>query len=188
MARQIAEAALKFQLQHTGHAAESVTVVLAGVTLVITLYGALSKAEKALANSPHGATKVRELHQQLFANTSQPLRQEITRITGAQVRESTADIATGAGAVVHALTSGAMVQVFLLSQKVPNESWIEPASSDPVPNPHISSDFLTDLWRDGPASCRFGTYHSSNSNKEAEPCEQTVTTQPFILHPWLGVK
>jgi hypothetical protein len=55
-------------------------------------------------------------------------------------------------------------------------------------SPHISSDFLTDLWRDGPASCRFGTYHSSNSNKEAEPCEQTVTTQPFILHPWLGVK
>ena len=46
-AKQIAQAAIDFEQQTTGHVPKSVTVVLSGDTLVITLHGALSPAEKA---------------------------------------------------------------------------------------------------------------------------------------------
>src|SRR5579862_4615926 len=62
-----------------------VAVVLSDDTLVITLHGALSPAEKVLAGSPAGAAQVQEFHRQLFANDSDALRQEIKRITGVEV-------------------------------------------------------------------------------------------------------
>jgi uncharacterized protein YbcI len=123
MAQQIAQAAMNFQQQRVGHAADSVTVVISGDTLVVTLHGALSKAEKDLAKSPEGASKVQEFHRQLFTSTSQPLRQEIKRITGVEVREASAEVEPSAGGVVQSFTSGTMVQVFILSQKVPGGSW-----------------------------------------------------------------
>ena len=46
MARQIAQAASVFEQQRTGNTPKSVTVVLSDTTLVITLHGALSPAEK----------------------------------------------------------------------------------------------------------------------------------------------
>src|SRR6516225_9938768 len=52
MAQQIAEAASAFEQRRTGHAPQWVTVVLSLDTLVITLHGALSRAERALAKSP----------------------------------------------------------------------------------------------------------------------------------------
>jgi uncharacterized protein YbcI len=58
MAEQIAQAAVAFEKRRTGHAPHSVTVVLSENTLVITLHGALSPAEKALAKSPTGAAQV----------------------------------------------------------------------------------------------------------------------------------
>src|SRR5438094_5449434 len=76
MAQQIAQAASAFQQQRTGHAPQSVTVVLSEDTLVATLHGALSPAEKALAQSPDGAAKVQEFHRQLFTNSADPLRHE----------------------------------------------------------------------------------------------------------------
>ena len=91
MAQRIAEAATAFQRQRTGHAPKSVTVVLSGDTLVITLHGALSPAEQAMAQSPDGAAKVQEFHRQLFLSASDTLRQEIKRITGMEVREATAE-------------------------------------------------------------------------------------------------
>ena len=54
MAEQVAQAASVFQQQRTGHAPSAVTVVLSEDTLVITLHGALSPAEAALAKSPAG--------------------------------------------------------------------------------------------------------------------------------------
>ena len=71
-----------FQEQRTGHVPQSVAVVLSGETLVITLHGALSPAEKDLARSPEGAAQVQEFHRQLFANASDSLRREIQNITG----------------------------------------------------------------------------------------------------------
>ncbi len=119
MAEQIAQAATAFQQQRTGHEPKSVSVVLSGDTLVVTLHGALSPAEQAMAQSPKGAAKVQEFHRQLFNNASEMLREEIKRITGMDVREATAELEPTSGAIVQVFTSGTMVQVFLLSGKVP---------------------------------------------------------------------
>ena len=94
MAQQIAEAASAFEQRRTGHVPESVTVVLSEDTLVVTLHGALSPAEKALAKTPAGAAQVQEFHRQLFTTSSESLRQEIKRITGVEVREATAEVET----------------------------------------------------------------------------------------------
>lgn len=117
VAQQIADAASAFQKLSTGHAPNSVTVVLSEDTLVVTLYEALSPAEKALAKSAAGAAQVQEFHRQLFATSSASLRQEITRIIGRQTREAAAEVEPTTGSIVHAFTSGTMVQVFLLTPK-----------------------------------------------------------------------
>lgn len=124
MAQQIAQAAIAFEQRRTGnHVPKSVTVVLSEGTLVITLHEALSPAERVLAKSPAGAAQMQEFHRQLFANSSESLRQEIKRITGMEVREATAEVEPTSGAVVHAFTTGTMVQVFLLDGSVPAETW-----------------------------------------------------------------
>ena len=123
MAHEIAQAASGFQQQRTGHLPKSVTVVLSEDTLVVTLHGALSPAEKALAKSPAGAAQVQEFHRQLFSNSSDSLREEIKRITGVEVREATAEVETTTGTVVQVFTTGTMVQVFLLAQSVPAGNW-----------------------------------------------------------------
>jgi uncharacterized protein YbcI len=123
MAQQIAQAASALQEQRTGHAPKAVTVVLSEETLVVTLHGALSPAEKVLAQSSAGAAKVQEFPRQLFTNSAASLRQEIKRITGVEVREATAEVETSTGTVLQVFTTGTMVQVFLLAQSVPAETW-----------------------------------------------------------------
>jgi uncharacterized protein YbcI len=123
MAQQVAQAAVAFQEQRTGHAPSAVTVVLSEDTLVVALHGALTPAEEALARSPEGAAQVQEFHRQLFANSSDLLREEIKRITGVAVREAAAEVETATGTVVHAFTSGTMVQVFQLAQGILADTW-----------------------------------------------------------------
>jgi len=122
-ARLIARAAMAFEHRQTGHMPESATVVLTADTLVVTLHGALTPAEKALAQTRAGAAQVREFHRELFASSSESLRREIARITGVAVREEIEDVETAPGVVVQVLTSGAVVQVFLLEQSLPTEIW-----------------------------------------------------------------
>jgi len=122
-AEQIAHAATVFQQQRTGRAPKSVSVVLSGDTLVVTLHGALSPAEQAMARSAEGASKVQEFHRQLFLSAADTLRQEIKRITGVEVREANAELESSTGAVVQMFTTGTMVQVFLLGQNFPTETW-----------------------------------------------------------------
>jgi len=122
-AQQIAQAAVAFEHRQTGHVPESATVILSENTLVVTLHGSLSPAEKALAKTPAGAAQVQEFHRQLFTSSSESLRQEIKRITGVEVREATAEVETTTGTVVHVFTSGTMVQVFLLGRSLPAETW-----------------------------------------------------------------
>jgi uncharacterized protein YbcI len=126
MARQVAQAVMAFQQKTTGHAPKAVTVVLSQDTLVVTLHEALSPAEKDMAKSQAGAAKVQEFHRQLFVNSSQSLREEITRITGVEVREAVAEVEPTTGAVMCAFASGTMVQVFQLAQNVPDGSWSSP--------------------------------------------------------------
>ena len=122
MAERIAQAAIAFELQRTGHRPQSAKAVLSEDTLVITLQGALSPAEKVLAQSPQGAAQVQAFHRQLFNSSSHSLRQEIEKITGVKVRETTAEVETTTGAVLHTFTTGTVVQVFLLARDLPAES------------------------------------------------------------------
>jgi len=115
IAQQLAHVASRLQEQRTGHAPKAVTVVLSEDTLLVTLHEALTQAEKVLVRSSQGAAQVQEFHRQLFASSTEEMRQEIRRITGRQVREAAAEIETETGNVVHAFTTGAMVQVFLLA-------------------------------------------------------------------------
>src|SRR5580692_3815523 len=92
MAKQIAQAAIAFEKRRTGHTPKSVTVVMSDNTLMITLHGALSPAERALAKSPAGAAQVQDFHRQLFSSAAASLREEIKRITGVEVREAVAEI------------------------------------------------------------------------------------------------
>jgi uncharacterized protein YbcI len=123
MAKQIAEAAVAFEQKRTGHAPKSVTVVMSDNTLMITLHGALSPAERALAKSPEGAAQVQEFHKQLFTNAADSLRQEIKRITGVDVLETAAEVEPTTGTIVQAFTTGTVVQLYLLSRDVPSETW-----------------------------------------------------------------
>ena len=119
MARHIAEAASASQQQRTGLAPQSATVVLVEDTLVVTLYGALSPAEKTLAQSTLGAAQVQEFHRQLFATSSAPLREEIERIIDVEALNAAGETESITEAVIHAFASGTMVQVFHLAKKLP---------------------------------------------------------------------
>jgi len=123
MAQQVARAASEFEQRRTGHAPMSVTVVLSADTLVITLHGVLSAAEKVLAKTAAGHQQLQEFHRQLFTNSTEPLRQEIKRITGVDVREAAAEVESSTGTVVQVFTTGTMVQVFLLAHGVPDGLW-----------------------------------------------------------------
>ena len=123
MAQQIAQAAIAFERRRTGRPPNNVTVVLTADTLVITLHGVLSPAEKALAKNSAGAAQVEEFHQQLFVNSSDELLEEIRRITGQEVREAAAEIEPSSGTVVKVFTTGTEVQVFRLAGHVPTDSW-----------------------------------------------------------------
>ncbi|MFN0197686.1 MAG: DUF2294 domain-containing protein [Planctomycetaceae bacterium] len=117
MVEQIADVVSAFQKQSTGHAPKAVSVVLSEDTLVITLHEALSPVERVLAESVEGAAQVQEYHRQLFSTSSETLRQDIQRISGRQIRESMVETEPLTGAIVHAFTSGTMVQVFLFTPR-----------------------------------------------------------------------
>ena len=131
VARDIAQAAIAFEQRQTGRAPKAVTVVLSENTLVVTLHGALSPAEQALARNPAGAAQVQELHKQLFNNSAGSLRQEIKRITGVEVREATAEVETTTGTVVQVFTTGTVVQVYLLAGSVPADTWSRGGAGKP---------------------------------------------------------
>lgn len=121
VAKQIAEAASAFEHRRTGHVPNSVTVIVSAETLVITLHGALSRAERDMATTPEGAAKIQEFHRMLFAVSADSLRQEIERITGTEVRHVDGSIESAA--VVPVFAAGSIVQVFILADKLPTETW-----------------------------------------------------------------
>jgi uncharacterized protein YbcI len=123
MAERVAQAASAFHQQRTGQRPRAVCVVLSEGTLVITLHEALSPAEKALAKTPDGAVRVQEFHRQLINNSADSLRDAIRSITGVEVSEAAAEVETTTGTIVHAFTTGTLVQVFLLADSVPSEIW-----------------------------------------------------------------
>ena len=131
VAEKIAQAAMTFEQGRTGRVPKWVTVVMSDNTLMITLHGALSLAERALAKSPAGAAQVQDFHRQLFTNAADSLRDQIKRITGVEVRETATELEPTTGTVVQAFTTGTVVQVFLLACDVPSETWSGNGSADP---------------------------------------------------------
>jgi len=84
---------------------------------------ALSPAKRELAKSPARAAQVQECHRELFASSSELLRQGIQRITGVAAREAVAQVESATGAVVCAFASGALVEVFQLDQNISAAIW-----------------------------------------------------------------
>jgi uncharacterized protein YbcI len=124
---QLAQMASRFQEQRTGRRPTAATAVLSEDTLVVTLQGALTPAEQALSQSPQGAAQVQEFHRQLFAGSATEMRQEISKLTGRRVKEVAAELDPATGSVVHAFSTGDMVQVFLLTPaETPNAGGLAP--------------------------------------------------------------
>ena len=117
MAQQIGQSAIAFEELRLARRPKSVTVVLGGDTLVITMHGVLSPAEQALAATPEGAAQLQEFHQNLFQLSSDPLRREIERITGLEVCEIAKNRTATA---VQVFATGTVVQVFLLAGRIPD--------------------------------------------------------------------
>jgi len=114
ISKELAEIALTMQSERTGHAPKAVTVVASDETVVLTLHEALSPAERILARTESGAAKVEQYHRALFAVSCDELRKEIQRLTGRKVREAAVVVEPATGAIVHAFTSGTVVQIFQL--------------------------------------------------------------------------
>lgn len=114
LSKELAEIALSMQAERTGHTPKAVTVVASDDTVVLTLHEALTPAEKILASTESGANKVEQYHRALFAVSCDELRKEIQRLTGRKVREAAVVIEPATGAIVHAFTSGTVVQIFQL--------------------------------------------------------------------------
>jgi uncharacterized protein YbcI len=130
-AQQIAEAAAEFEKARTGHAPKSVTVVLSGETLVVTLHGALSPAERALAATETGAAQIQAYRRTLFDTAADVFRQRIKEITGVEVREAAAEVEPTSGTVVTVFTTGTVVQVYLLANQVPTDTFTSNAKDSP---------------------------------------------------------
>ena len=114
LSQELAQIALAMQAERTGHTPKAVTVVASDDTVVLTLHEALTPAEKLLARSETGAAKVEQYHRALFAVSCDELRNEIQRLTGRKVREAAVVVEPATGAIVHAFTSGTVVQIFQL--------------------------------------------------------------------------
>ncbi|NDC63747.1 MAG: DUF2294 family protein [Planctomycetia bacterium] len=112
--KELAEIALSMQSERTGHTPKAVTVVASEETVVLTLHEALTPAEKILASTEAGAAKVEQYHRALFAVSCNELRNAIQRLSGSRVREAAVVVEPATGAIVHAFTSGTMVQIFQL--------------------------------------------------------------------------
>lgn len=123
MARQIGEAVNAFERRTGSHLPKSMTVVLSGHTLVITLRGALSPIEHNLAQSSNGAAQLQEFHRDLCADHPGSLRQEIKRITGVEVCEAITEVEPATGVVVKVSTTGTVVHVLMLEGSVPTDTW-----------------------------------------------------------------
>ena len=114
LTKELAQIAMAMQSERTGHNPKAVTVVASDETIVLTLHEALTPAEKILARSEAGAAKVEQYHRALFAVSCDELRKEIQRLTGKKVREAAVVVEPATGAIVHAFTSGTIVQIFQL--------------------------------------------------------------------------
>ena len=113
--KQLSEIAGVQQQLRTGHLPKKVDVAFAGNALVMVLHDALTTAEKKLAQDPKACDQLQAFHRELFLNSSNTMKQEISRVTGKAVRETVSELETGAGSLVYAPLTGVMIQVYMLN-------------------------------------------------------------------------
>ena len=118
VAQQATKVADIFQRPRMGHAPKAMTSALRKDALAGTLNKFVTPSGKALAWSLKGTVQVQKFHRRLFTNSSEFMRPEYAPITDRQVREAVTQIELEMGTVVHASTTGAMVQVFRLAPDV----------------------------------------------------------------------
>lgn len=123
MAQKVAKAIEEFQQKRTGVSPKAMTIVLSGETLVVTMHDALSNAEKESSRTQEGAEKIQDFHRKLFQASVEELREKIKEITGVAVSEAATEVEPLTGAVVHAFTTGTVVQVFRLVSPIAQETW-----------------------------------------------------------------
>jgi uncharacterized protein YbcI len=117
--QEIARAARAFEKRRTNHGRKWSAVFLNEDTIVIVLYGSLTAAEKALAQSPAGAAQIQEFHRQLFANVPAAMHRKIKSITGMEVRNTTAEIDPMTGSVRQIFTTDTVWENFLIARDGP---------------------------------------------------------------------
>ncbi len=105
ISRQVARAVGIFEKWRTNHSREWTAVFLNEDTVVIALHASLTPAENAQARCPAGIGRLREFHQQLFANLAATLFRKIKTITGMEVRNVVAEIEPTTGSVVQLFTT-----------------------------------------------------------------------------------
>ncbi len=110
--QQTTEVADIFQRPRMVQAPKAMASALSEDRLAGTLNKFVTPSGKALAWSPKETVQVQKFHRRLFTNSSEFMRTESVPITDRQVRDAATEIKTAMGAVVHAFTTGAMVQVF----------------------------------------------------------------------------
>jgi len=123
MAQQIARAASAFERERTGHVPRSVTVVLSDTTLVVTLHGALSPAEQALARSPAGAAQIQEFHKRCLAIPASRYGRRSSASPGWRCARRPRRSRRRPEPSCKCFTTGTVVQVFLLARDVPADTW-----------------------------------------------------------------
>ena len=106
-------------------------IVALGVFIVIT-NNRLTRYDDSLAAIKQSTRPMglRALEVEQYLKMIDNKDEEIKRITGVAVGEAAAEAETTTGAVVHAFTTGTMVQVFQLGGRISADAWNGNGSSD----------------------------------------------------------
>jgi len=119
VARQVAQATGSFEHLLLGRPPTSVTVVVKGDSMVITIHETFSDVERRLARDDQGRHRVRDFHRYLFDTTLDLLREHVEENTGVQLHGALAHVDMTTGSVVKTLTTDADIELFLLGEGLP---------------------------------------------------------------------
>ena len=104
--------AIAYQTERTGHAPLVVTVVLERRHAGDHAHDAFDAGRKGAGR--RWRRQSAGVSPAVVSYSADALRKEIKSITGREVREAAAEVEPATGSVVHAFTTGNLVQVFLL--------------------------------------------------------------------------
>ncbi len=163
----IARAARAFEKRRIKHGRKWVAVFMNEDTIVIALHGSLTAAEKALAQSPAGAARVREFHRQMFADAPTVLHRKIKSITGMEVRDTTAEIDPKTGQVVQVFTTETVGEEFRADRPQSGHPATVRSASTKVPVVEMSSTGEVTRRRTSRAGGRVGRL---STNRRVSRC------------------